>query len=170
MALKRLERDYEETIKHQIKEKDNNENEKKMMMTGDDDDSDNEDEQDNNVYQNYQKLDENDDHNEHSDFGDFEEYGIESNNNVNRNHFDEKKLEFIEDKKDVIEKNQNEDNINNKILNKLEIDTNAFKSYNIETQIKKETINVPKFSELEKEKIKNAMKQINIKPPIWAKK
>ena len=54
MALKRLERDYEETIKHQIKEKDNNENEKKMMMTGDDDDSDNEDEQDNNVYQNYQ--------------------------------------------------------------------------------------------------------------------
>ena len=156
MALKRLDREYEATIKAEIKEEDNCQNEKKMMMTGDDDSKD--EEQNNN----YQQLDEIDDHLEHGDFGEFEEYGTDTKNKLQEIQFDEKRIEFAEEVKNSKEKIIIcDDNLNQETKENI----------NQEAHSKKQSSsNLPKFNETEKEKIKNAMKQINIKPPNWAKK
>ena len=170
-ALRRLEIEYESTIKAEIKEKDISEKEKDFF---DDDGESVEDDQQNE--QNYQQLDENEGYGGDC-FSEFEEFGNENNFKIKSKNedFDEKKLEFVEDNKtncDII-KTQNinlNDNDKSKNINYIDNTNEILFSEKKEENLEKDVKNIPKFNDLEKEKIKNAMKQINIKPPNWAKK
>ena len=170
-ALRRLEIEYESTIKAEIKEKDISEKEKDFF---DDDGESVEDDQQNE--QNYQQLDENEGYGGDC-FSEFEEFGNENNFKIKSKNedFDEKKLEFVEDNKtncDIIKtKNINlNDNDKSKNINYIDNTNEILFSEKKEENLEKDVKNIPKFNDLEKEKIKNAMKQINIKPPNWAKK
>jgi hypothetical protein len=161
MALKRLDREYEATIKAEIKDKENDyEQEEKMMMYESDSDEGNENE--NNYKQNYQRLDEADDHNK---FGEFEEYGS-SNTDNEENKVDVKSLEFYEDAKVV--NNIDVTEMNNNIS--CHVETKTIENTTQTSKHTTDNIGYNKFNDKEKERIKNAMKQINIKPPNWAKK
>ena len=159
MALKRLEKEYEATIKAEIKDKDKEEEkEEKMMIYESDSDDDNQ----HSNQQTYQRLEEVEEINK---FGEFEEYG-DSNNKSEENNIDVKSLEFFEESKGV----QN-NNINN---NEKEVKSDYLEE-KLSNQDTSQTLvgninNTIKFNETDKERIKNAMKQINIKPPNWAKK
>jgi hypothetical protein len=160
MALKRLDREYEATIKAEIRDKEkDDEKEEKMMMY----ESDSEEENENNYQQTYQRLDEVDDHNK---FGEFEEYG-ESTNNNEENKIDVKSLEFYEDVK-VAHKNV-ESAEKTCIVSSLE-EIKSSENFSQTSNQPTDNISYNKFNDKEKERIKNAMKQINIKPPNWAKK